>query len=362
MTENNNTAEIPREPEAPASQSVVGIRFRSCGKIYTFDVNDIEAPPGTKVVVDSEMGLSIGNVVTPKQIRKKTKEPLKKVLRVATEEDFETVKHNRELENEARLFCAEKAKDLNLPMKIVSTETTMDKKRLIFYFSADGRIDFRELVRDLASKFKTRIEMRQIGVRDEVKILGGFGCCGRQTCCSLFLTSFAPITIRMAKEQDLSINQSKLSGVCGRLMCCLGYEHRESTADEKKSRALKAATAAADKALAEDIGQPADTEAASAGETEKPKKRFQRKEPAEERKTLPAPSQDKPKDKAAKDKRRFRGDRRRKKKSGAEKAPADNKDQKRPQAASGEQTGQAEPKGKGKPFNRRRKFWKKKKE
>jgi cell fate regulator YaaT (PSP1 superfamily) len=361
MTENDNIAEIPKEPEAPASQSVVGIRFRSCGKIYTFDVNDVDAPQGTRVVVDSEMGLSIGSVVTPKQIKKKSKEPLKKVLRVATDEDFETVKNNRGLENEARLFCAEKAKALNLSMKIVSTETTMDKKRLIFYFSADGRIDFRELVRDLASKFKTRIEMRQIGVRDEVKILGGFGCCGRQSCCSLFLTSFAPITIRMAKEQDLSINQSKLSGICGRLMCCLGYEHRDSTVDERKSRARKAAAAAADKALAESALQPADSAAVPGRESEKRRRPLRRKEPAEEKKTSSAPSQDKAKDKAAKDKRRFRGDRRRKKKPGAENIPAENKPEKKPQPAAAEKTGQAEPK-KGKPSNRRRKFWKKKKE
>jgi cell fate regulator YaaT (PSP1 superfamily) len=232
MPEDNNAVETEekpeKEPKQKTSHTVVGVRFKSCGKIYSFEIGDIDLAPGTRVVVDSEMGLGVGYVVVPKYTIERTAgEPLKKVLRVATEKDLETIESNRSLQEEARTFCAEKAKEYNLEMKVVTTETTLDKKRLVFYFTADGRIDFRELVRDLAAKFKTRIEMRQIGVRDEVKLIGGLGACGRQACCNLFLTSFAPITIRMAKEQELSINQSKLSGICGRLMCCLGYEHTE---------------------------------------------------------------------------------------------------------------------------------------
>ncbi len=224
MIEENSIVESHEEDKSPESQTIVGVRFRSCGKMYTFDVNNVEVKPGARVIVDSEAGLSLGRVVTPRQITEKSREPLKKIVRIANEADFEKANENRALEQEAREYCTEMARELKLKMKIVATETTIDNKRMLFYFTADGRIDFRELVRNLASRFKTRIEMRQIGVRDEVKILGGFGCCGRQTCCSLFLTSFAPVTIKMAKEQSLTINQSKLSGVCGRLMCCLGYE------------------------------------------------------------------------------------------------------------------------------------------
>jgi len=188
----------------------------------------------------------MGNVVTSKHLMERKGEPLKKVLRLANEQDFETIKNNRAFEDEAKAFCVEKVKGLNMSMKIITTETTLDKKRIVFYFTADGRIDFRELVRDLAGKFKTRIEMRQVGVRDEVKLLGGIGCCGRQACCSLFLTSFEPVTIRMAKQQDLSINQSKLSGICGRLMCCLGYEYKngESYGSARGIKAEKLAEAA----------------------------------------------------------------------------------------------------------------------
>jgi cell fate regulator YaaT (PSP1 superfamily) len=224
MTENNNIIETPEEQDTSGQTTVSGIRFKSCGRIYNFDANNLDLKPGAQVVVDSEMGLSLAHVVSPGKVVEKGREPFKKVLRLANEKDFETVSKNRLLEEEARAFCMERAKDLNLSMKVVKTDTTLDKKRIVFYFTADGRIDFRELVRDLAAKFKTRIEMRQIGVRDEVKLLGGIGACGRQTCCRMFLTSFEPITIRMAKQQDLSINQSKLSGICGRLMCCLGYE------------------------------------------------------------------------------------------------------------------------------------------
>jgi len=227
MSQDNNTTETGKKPLKKTTHNVVGVRYKSCGKIYNFEIGDINLASGTRVIVDSEMGLGVAYVVVPKHTIEWTGDPLKKVLRVASEKDIETIESNRILQDEARAFCAEKAKEYNLEMKIVTTEMTLDKKRLIFYFTADGRIDFRELVRDLAAKFKTRIEMRQIGVRDEVKMIGALGACGRQACCNLFLTSFAPVTIRMAKEQALSINQNKLSGICGRLMCCLGYEHRE---------------------------------------------------------------------------------------------------------------------------------------
>ena len=360
MTDNNNTLKTPTEAEKPASSTVAGIRFRSCGKIYTFDVNGVDVIPGSRVVVDSEMGLSIGNVVTPSQIIEKTKEPLKKILRLATDKDFDTVKSNRALEDEAKAFCMERVKDLNLPMKIVSTETTMDKKRVVFYFTADGRIDFRELVRDLASKFKTRIEMRQIGVRDEVKLIGGFGCCGRQTCCSLFLTSFAPITIRMAKEQALSINQSKLSGICGRLMCCLGYEYRDASHPVDVSLSQDEAVVTVTEEPAETIFQTVDslsiTEFPGALKPEEPSRPH---EPDEEKVPSPLP-QEKPGGESAVVKKRFRRDHRRRKRHKAETASAESTPVRQPEPASSDKTAHAESKGKGRPFNKRRKFWKKK--
>jgi cell fate regulator YaaT (PSP1 superfamily) len=238
MSEDNKKTETEKTPEKKTTHNVVGVRYKSCGKIYNFEIGDIDLATGTQVIVDSEMGLGVGSVVVPKHIIEKSGDALKKVLRVASEKDIETIESNRLLQEEARAFCAEKAKGYNLEMKVVTTEITLDKKRLVFYFTADGRIDFRELVRDLAAKFKTRIEMRQIGVRDEVKMIGALGACGRHACCNLFLTAFAPITIRMAKEQELSINQSKLSGICGRLMCCLGYEHRDP-AEESRARARR---------------------------------------------------------------------------------------------------------------------------
>ncbi|MBI5665536.1 MAG: hypothetical protein HZC49_10710 [Nitrospirae bacterium] len=362
MMENNNAVEIPKEPEAINSCTVVGIRFRNCGKVYTFDVGDIDTVPGSKVVVDSELGLSLGHVVTPKRIIEKTREPLKKILRLANDSDYETMRNNRELENEARLFCAEKAKAMNLQMKIVSTETTLDKKRLTFYFTADGRIDFRELVRDLAAKFKTRIEMRQIGVRDEVKLLGGFGCCGRQTCCSLFLTSFAPITIRMAKEQSLSINQSKLSGICGRLMCCLGYEQKDARQEE-------AVSPSPDEAIITVIEEPAennllivDSAAISEGPGVLQPEMATLGDNVNEGKSKDVRPQQ-PHEKTSERHRRFNRDRRWKKKHQTEKPPAEGAPAKQPQqAAPADTAGQPESKGKGKPHNRRRKFWKKKQE
>ncbi len=217
---------------------IVGIRFKSCGKIYDFEVNGSgeEFKRGDCVIVESDLGLSIGSVVTGRHTVENPSKELRKVLRKATEEDFKKKQNNESFENEARDYCLERILARGLPMKLVSTEATLDKKRIIFYFTADGRIDFREIVKDLAAKFKTRIEMRQIGVRDEAKIVGGFGMCGRELCCKTFLTSFEPISIKMAKQQELVLNMSKLSGICGRLMCCLGYEV-VTESDEETSEA-----------------------------------------------------------------------------------------------------------------------------
>lgn len=207
---------------------IVGIRFKPCGKIYDFDVDGLDVKKGDAVVVESELGTSIGNVVFEKRQAADTKKEFKKVLRKVSEGDIKQSSNNEALRLEARAFCAERIMARGLPMKLTDTEVILDRKRIIFYFVAENRIDFRELVKDLAIKFKTRIEMRQIGVRDEAKLLGGLGSCGRELCCRTFLTSFEPISIRMAKSQDISLNASKLSGACGRLMCCLSFEYCDS--------------------------------------------------------------------------------------------------------------------------------------
>lgn len=207
--------------------NVIGIRFKSCGKIYDFEVNGLEVAKGDRVIVESEFGLSIGQVITGPGSSENPQKDLKKVLRIATEDDIMQKQDNEIFERDARSFCLERIMARGLPMKLVCSEVTLDRKRIIFYFTADGRIDFRELVKDLAAKFKTRIEMRQIGVRDKAKMVGGLGLCGKELCCKLFLTSFEPISIKMAKQQELVLNTGKLSGICGRLMCCLGYEYNE---------------------------------------------------------------------------------------------------------------------------------------
>ncbi len=206
---------------------VIGIRFKSCGKIYDFEVDGIEVTKGDRVIVESEFGLSIGQVITGPTSTEEPEKELKKVMRVATEDDLRQKQENENFERNARSFCLERIMARGLPMKLVCSEVTLDRKRIVFYFTADGRIDFRELVKDLAAKFKTRIEMRQIGVRDKAKMVGGLGLCGKELCCKLFLTSFEPISIKMAKQQELVLNTGKLSGICGRLMCCLGYEYNE---------------------------------------------------------------------------------------------------------------------------------------
>ena len=215
---------------------VIGVRFRSAGKIYYFDPGKLEIKKGDHVIVETARGIEYGTVVgDPKEEEDdKIIQPLKAVLRVATTKDDEQEQANRQREKEAFKICLEKIRKHGLQMKLIDAEYTFDNNKVLFYFTADGRIDFRELVKDLASVFKTRIELRQIGVRDETKILGGIGICGRPLCCHTHLSEFAPVSIKMAKEQNLSLNPTKISGVCGRLMCCLKNE--EETYEELNRR------------------------------------------------------------------------------------------------------------------------------
>ncbi|WP_093230035.1 PSP1 domain-containing protein [Thermoflavimicrobium dichotomicum] len=206
---------------------VIGVRFRQAGKIYYFDPVDFQIQRGENVIVETVRGIEYGKVVMGTRFVKKDQVvlPLKKVIRIATEEDTKQMEANRRDALLALSICQEKVSDHGLEMKLVDAEYTFDRNKVIFYFTADGRVDFRELVRDLAAVFRTRIELRQIGVRDEAKMLGGIGPCGRILCCSSFLGDFEPVSIKMAKDQNLSLNPAKISGLCGRLMCCLKYEN-----------------------------------------------------------------------------------------------------------------------------------------
>lgn len=212
--------------------TVIGVRFRAAGKIYYFDPGKLAIKKGDHVIVETARGIEYGTVVG--DVREvdddKVIQPLKSVLRVATPKDDEQEAANKEKEKDAFKICLEKIRKHELPMKLIDAEYTFDNNKVLFYFTADGRIDFRELVKDLASVFKTRIELRQIGVRDETKIVGGIGICGRPLCCHTHLSEFVPVSIKMAKEQNLSLNPTKISGVCGRLMCCLNHE--EETYEE----------------------------------------------------------------------------------------------------------------------------------
>lgn len=205
---------------------VIGVRFRQAGKIYYFSPGKLKINRGDHVIVETARGVEYGYVVVGNRDVEDDRvvQPLKPVIRMATEQDDQQAAANKEKEKEAFKICKEKIKKHGLEMKLIDTEYTFDNNKVLFYFTADGRIDFRELVKDLASVFKTRIELRQIGVRDETKILGGIGICGRSLCCHTYLSEFAPVSIKMAKEQNLSLNQTKISGVCGRLMCCLKNE------------------------------------------------------------------------------------------------------------------------------------------
>ena len=215
---------------------VVGIRFRNAGKIYYFGPGKLQLKAGMHAIVETARGVEMGTVMTdPREVSEESVvQPLKPVIRIATEQDEKQAEKNRQKEKEAFKICLEKIAKHKLDMKLVEAEYTFDNNKLLFYFTADGRIDFRELVKDLAAVFRTRIELRQIGVRDETKIVGGIGICGRPLCCASYLSEFIPVSIKMAKEQNLSLNPTKISGVCGRLMCCLKYE--EDTYEELNGR------------------------------------------------------------------------------------------------------------------------------
>ena len=215
---------------------VIGVRFRQAGKVYFFSPGKFHIKQGDKVIVETARGVEFGSVVSGvKEVPDETiMQPLKSVIRIATEEDKRNEERNREKEKEAFKVCLEKIREHDLDMKLINAEYTFDNNKVLFYFTAEGRIDFRDLVKDLAAVFRTRIELRQIGVRDETKIRGGIGICGRPLCCHTYLSEFAPVSIKMAKEQNLSLNPTKISGVCGRLMCCLTNE--QETYEELNSR------------------------------------------------------------------------------------------------------------------------------
>ena len=207
--------------------TIIGVRFKPNGKMYYFDPQDIPVETGTGVIVETARGLEYGECVqantdVPDQT---VVQPLKRMLRVATDADRKTLERNKKRADEAFIVCKRKIEERGLDMNLVTVECTFDMNKMLFYFTADGRVDFRELVKDLASVFRTRIELRQIGVRDEAKMIGGLGTCGRELCCSSYLEDFHPVSINMAKDQNLSLNPAKISGTCGRLMCCLKYEH-----------------------------------------------------------------------------------------------------------------------------------------
>ncbi len=217
-------------------QEIIGVRFKKVGKIYFFDPNGIQAIKGKSIIVETARGIELGEVAVANRSvsDEKIVAPLKKAIRMATDEDEKTFADNERKAAEAREVCEKKIEEHKLDMKLVDVEYTFDGTKLLFYFTADGRIDFRELVKELAAIYRTRIELRQIGVRDEVKMLGGYGMCGRELCCCNHLTDLNPVSIKMAKEQGLSLNPTKISGMCGRLMCCL--KHEQDVYEEKLSR------------------------------------------------------------------------------------------------------------------------------
>ena len=218
---------VNEETTLPEKVEIVGVNFREAGKIYYFSPESFKLALGDKVIVETSRGIELGTVKVGNKIvdSKDIVSPLKPVTRPATAQDIEQYEKNRAAEDDAIAICQKKVEAHNLGMKLVGAEYTFDKSKLIFYFTCESRVDFRELVRDLASTFRTRIELRQIGIRDEAKMLGGLGVCGRKLCCANFLSDFVQVSIKMAKEQNFSLNSSKVSGVCGRLMCCLRYEH-----------------------------------------------------------------------------------------------------------------------------------------
>ncbi len=234
---------VPSESEAPKTYEIVGIRFKLTGKIYYFDPRGLTLSEGDHAIVETARGIEYGTVAIPNRFveEKSVVLPLRPVIRIATENDDKIYEENKRKEKDAAKICLEKIADHKLDMKLVDVEYTFDNSKLLFYFTADGRVDFRELVKSLASVFRTRIELRQIGIRDETKMIGGLGVCGRPFCCKKFLDDFVQVSIKMAKEQNVSLNSQKISGACGRLMCCLRYEHEvyeEALADMPKVDSL----------------------------------------------------------------------------------------------------------------------------
>ncbi len=226
-TNNTNEPEVETVHELPEKVEIVGVNFREAGKIYFFSPGELKLAVGERVIVETSRGVEMGTVKVANKIVSSSEivSPLKPVTRSATPSDIQHYEKNRAAEEEAIAICQKKVEAHGLGMKLVGAEYTFDNSKLIFYFTCESRVDFRELVRDLASTFRTRIELRQIGIRDEAKMLGGIGVCGRKLCCSGFLSDFVQVSIKMAKEQNFSLNSSKVSGACGRLMCCLRYEH-----------------------------------------------------------------------------------------------------------------------------------------
>ena len=229
--------ELSNDEESNKQEEIIGIRFRDTGKVYYFSPGQFKVVAGDSVIVETVRGMELGNVVIPNKMVSVSEivSPLKSVVRMATEEDKNRVEENKKLEAKAREFFCEKVKEHDLSMTLVDVEYTFDNTKLLFYFTSEGRVDFRELVKELASVYKTRIELRQIGVRDEAKQIGGLGICGRPFCCKTFLNDFQQVTIKMAKDQNLSLNSTKISGTCGRLMCCLRYENDVYEEEAKKT-------------------------------------------------------------------------------------------------------------------------------
>ena len=225
--ENKMVEESVGEAAASVEYEIVGIRFKTTGKIYYFDPQGLKLDEDSNVIVETARGLEFGKVVIPNRVvgEDKVVLPLRPVIRAATKEDVAIYEENKRKEKDAAKICLEKIAEHKLEMKLVDVEYTFDNNKLLFYFTAEGRVDFRELVKSLASVFRTRIELRQIGIRDETKLIGGLGVCGRPFCCKKFLDDFCQVSIKMAKEQNLSLNSQKISGACGRLMCCLRFEH-----------------------------------------------------------------------------------------------------------------------------------------
>ncbi|MGE1061931.1 stage 0 sporulation family protein [Megasphaera paucivorans] len=236
---------------------VVGVRFKAAGKVYYFDPTGIELNINDGVIVETARGMEYGTIViAPRDVPdSEVVQPLKPIIRKATAKDQHQVEKNREREKKALSICLEKIVKHKLPMKLIDVDYTFDMGKIIFFFTADGRIDFRELVRDLASVFRTRIELRQIGLRDEAKMVGGIGCCGRPLCCASFLGDFKPVSIRMAKGQGMSLNPTKISGICGRLMCCLRYENDLYTSGELKCTNCQHRSAKSEEQSAPAVGQ-----------------------------------------------------------------------------------------------------------